>query len=298
MMKSAHLPPLNALRAFETTARTMTLAAAAEELNVTPSAISHQIRALEDALGVPLFHRVNRRLILTREGQLLLPGLSDAFRRMAAAVSALEANKLQGVLTVSTLETLAMHWFMPRLPSFQSAHPEIEVRISTTTRMVDLEHDDIDLAIRHGRGTWPGLSSDFLFALETIPVCSPTLATASAPLDSPADLARHILLHTDACPDEWPDWLASAGQPGLKPLRSLIFEKTNFALAAAMKGIGLAIADRHIVAEDIDTGRLIAPFPHALNRDTGYYLVYPTGRADHPKIRMFRDWLLSVAQDD
>ena len=298
MKTTADLPPLNALRSFEATARLMTLAAAAEELNVTPSAISHQIRSLEDVLGVPLFHRVNRRLILTREGQVLLPGLSDAFRRMVAAVSALESNKHQGVLTVSTLETLAMHWFMPRLPSFQSTHPEIEVRISTTTRVVDFEHDDIDLAIRHGRGVWPGLSSDFLFALETIPVCSPTLATTGAPLDDPADLSQHILLHTDARPDEWPDWLASAGQPGLTPLRSLIFEKTNFALAAAMKGIGVAIADRHIVAEDIDTGRLIAPFPHALNRDTGYYLVYPANWADHPKIRMFREWLLSVAQDD
>ncbi|MEX2617741.1 MAG: transcriptional regulator GcvA [Alphaproteobacteria bacterium] len=297
MMNSARLPPLNALRAFEATARLMTLAAAAEELNVTPSAISHQIRSLEDALGVPLFHRVNRRLTLTREGRLLLPGLSDAFRRMVSAMSALESNKRQGVLTVSTLETLAMHWFMPRLPSFQDTHPEIEVRISTTIRVVDFEHDDIDLAIRHGRGAWPGLSSDFLFSLETIPVCSPTLATAKAPLDNPADLSRHILLHTDASPDEWPDWLASAGQPGLTPLRSLIFEKTNFALAAAMKGIGVAIADRHIVAEDIDTGRLIAPFAHALNRDTGYYLVYPSNRAEHPKIRVFRDWLLSVAQD-
>lgn len=297
MKTSAQLPPLNALRAFEATARMMTLAAAAAELNVTPSAVSHQIRSLEEALGVPLFYRVNRRLTLTREGQLLLPGLSDAFRRMVAAVSTLESNKRQGVLTVSTLETLAMHWFMPRLPSFQSAYPEIEVRISTTTRVVDFDHDDIDLAIRHGRGVWPGLSSDFLFALETIPVCSPTLATEGAPLDSPADLSRQILLHTDARPDEWPDWLASAGQPGLTPLRSLIFEKTNFALAAAMKGIGVAIADRHIVAEDIESGRLVAPFAHALNRDTGYYLVYPANRAGHPKIRIFRDWLLSVARE-
>ncbi len=292
-----HLPPLNALRAFEATARLMTLAAAAEELNVTPSAISHQIRSLEDALGVRLFHRINRRLALTKDGQVLLPGLSDAFRQIATALSALESNKRQGVLTVSMLETLAMHWFMPRLAFFQSTHPEIEVRISTTTRVVDLEHEDIDLAIRHGRGEWPGLSSDFLFALETIPVCSPTLATADAPLDKPADLSRHILLHTDARPDEWRDWLVSAGQPDLTPLRSLIFEKTNFSLAAAMKGIGVAITDRHIVAEDIDTGRLIAPFQHALNQDTGYYLVYPTNHADHPKIRMFRDWLLSVVQE-
>jgi LysR family glycine cleavage system transcriptional activator len=293
MEQAFHLPPLNALRAFEATARLATLAAAAAELNVTSSAVSHQIRTLEEALGVRLFHRANRRLLLTREGHTLQPGLSDAFRRIAASVALLESNKREGVLTVSMLETLTMHWFMPRLPLFHAAHPEIEVRLSTTTRVVDFDHEDIDLAIRHGRGYWQGLSSDFLFPLETIPVCSPLLATKVAPLDSPADLSRHVLLHSSTRPNDWRDWLASAGEPELQPSRSLIFEKTNFALAAAMKGIGIAISDRHVVSEDLQSGRLVAPFDHALSHDTGYYLVYPPGRARHAKIRVFRDWLLS-----
>jgi LysR family glycine cleavage system transcriptional activator len=291
-LKKSRLPPLNALRAFEATARLLTLSAAAAELNVTPSAISHQIKTLEESLGVLLFRRANRSLILTADGRALLPGLSDAFRRIAAAVRELETNQRQGVLTVSMLETLAMHWFMPRLSKFQAAHRDIEVRISTTTRMVDFEREDIDLAIRHGAGDWPGLAADFLFPLEILPVCSPGLATAAAPLKTPADLARHILLHATARAGDWPDWLNSAGVGGLVAARALTFEKTNFALVAAMKGIGVAITDRHIVTDDLESGRLIAPFDHVLGLDTGYYLAYPVERETHPKTRLFRDWLL------
>jgi len=291
------MPPLNALRAFEATARLLTLSAAAAELNVTPSAISHQVKSLEDSLGVHLFRRANRRLILTADGRALLPGLSDAFRRIAAAVSELETNQRQGVLTISMLETLAMHWFMPRLPNFQSAHPDIEVRISTTTRMIDFEREDIDLAIRHGQGKWPGLAADFLFPLEIMPVCSPTLATGATPLKTPADLKAHILLHTTARASDWPNWLASANVAGLVPARALTFEKTNFALAAAMKGIGIAITDRHIVMDDLESGRLIAPFDHVLGEDTGYYLAYPLERAAHPKTRLFRDWLMQEVEE-
>ncbi len=291
------MPPLNALRTFEATARLLTLAAAAAELNVTPSAISHQIKSLEELLGVHLFRRANRRLILSADGRALLPGLSDAFRRIAAAVSELETNQRQGVLTISMLETLAMHWFMPRLPNFQATHPDIEVRISTTTRTIDFEREDIDLAIRHGKGDWPGLAADFLFPLEILPVCSPTLATADTPLNTPADLEAHILLHTTARAGDWPNWLASAGIGDLTPARALTFEKTNFALAAAMKGIGVAMTDRHIVMDDLESGRLIAPFDHALGEDTGYYLAYPVEREAHPKTRLFRDWLLREVKE-
>ena len=279
------------MRAFEATARLLTLSAAAE-LNVTPSATSHQIKTLEESLGVQLFRRANRRLDLTADGRALLPGLSDAFRRIAATVLELETNQRQGVLTVSMLETLAMHWFMPRLSKFQAAHPDIEVRISTTTRTVDFEREDIDLAIRHEAADWPGLAVDFLFPLEILPVCSPNLATATTPLDIPADLARHILLHTTVRAGDWPDWLDSAGIGGLVPARALTFEKTNFALVAAMKGIGVAITDRHIVADDLESGRLIAPFDHVLGQESGYYLAYPVERETHPKTRLFRDWLL------
>ena len=290
------LPPLNALRAFEATARLSTLAAAAEELNVTPSAVSHQIRALEETLGVTLFQRANRRLTLTKEGQTLLPGLSDGFRRLTAAVAELERNHREGVLTVSMLSTMAMRWFMPRLPQFQIEHPAIEVRISTTVRTVDLEREDIDIAIRHGGGHWPGLHADFLFQMETIPVCSPELLS-STPLKLPNDLRRHILLHADARPDDWRTWPEKIGESGLEPARDLTFDTTDFALAAAIRGLGVAIADRHIVRDDIESGRLIAPFPQSVEQESGYYLVYPEDKAAQPKLATFRDWILREAAE-
>ena len=167
--------PLNALRAFEATGRHLSIRKAAEQLNVTPSAVSHQLRALEDTLGVALLRRVNRRLVLTEAGQLLLPGLRDGFASIAGAVAALEASRRHGVLTVSMLSTFAAGWFIPRLTRFQARHAEIEVRVATTTRAVDLDREDIDAAIRYGRGGWPGLRCDRLIGERIVPVCSPTL---------------------------------------------------------------------------------------------------------------------------
>lgn len=291
------LPPLNALRAFEATARLSTLAAAAAELNVTPSAVSHQIRTLEETLGVKLFRRANRRLSLTTDGRALLPGLSDGFRRLTAAVAELETNQREGTLTISMLSTLAMRWFMPRLPRFHREHPEIDVRISTTTRTVDLEREDIDIAIRHGHGDWPDVRSEKLFQLETLPVCSPELPRAAAPLDSPRDIRHHVLLRADARPDDWRHWLDSVGEPNLKPSRELTFDTTDFALAAAIRGLGIAIADRHIIHDDLEAGRLIAPFQASIAHDSGYYLVYPHERGRHPKSIAFREWLLREAAE-
>jgi LysR family glycine cleavage system transcriptional activator len=290
------LPPLNALKAFEATARLATLAAAAEELGVTASAVSHQIRALEETLGIRLFQRANRRLILTTDGRTLLPGLSDGFRRLSTAVSELQTNQREGILTVSMLSTMAMRWFMPRLPQFQAEHPDIEVRITTTTRTVDLEREDIDVAIRHGGGQWPGLKANFLFQMETIPVCSPALPE-SAPLQSPKDLDRHILIHADARPDDWRTWLDTADAKSVRPARELTFDTTDFALAAAIRGLGIAIADRHIVHDDIQSGRLIAPFDKSVIHEVGYYLVYPVDRRQQAKTATFRAWLLREAAE-
>jgi LysR family glycine cleavage system transcriptional activator len=291
------LPPLNALRAFEATARLSTLAAAAAELNVTPSAISHQIRTLEETLGVRLFRRANRRLSLTKDGRALLPGLTDGFRRLTAAVAELETNRREGSLTISMLSTLAMRWFMPRLPRFQLEHPEIEIRISTTARTVDLEREDIDIAIRHGHGDWPDVQAEKLFQLETLPVCSPELPRPDAPLNSPHDIERHVLLHADARPDDWRSWLDGVGKSHLKASRELTFDTTDFALAAAIRGLGIAIADRHIIQDDLNSGRLIAPFEASIRHDSGYYLVYPSERASHPKCIIFREWLLREAAE-
>jgi LysR family glycine cleavage system transcriptional activator len=286
------LPPMTALRAFEMTAREGSVQRAAAALNVTPSAVSHRLRALEDALGVTLFRHVNRRLVLTEAGQVLLPGLRDGFARIEAALTAFDASNQTGVLTVSMLSTFAVRWFIPRLPRFQKAHPDIQVHVSTGMRLVDFVHEGIDAAIRYGKGGLPGLRCDRLIGETIVPVCHPALAGGTPPLRRPADLARHTLLLSEARPDDWPLWLAGAGAPDLQPAHTAVFETTNFALAAALSGGGVAIAARELVAQELAGGRLVEPFGQALPKDNAYYLVSPEVRANEPKIAALRAWLL------
>jgi LysR family transcriptional regulator, glycine cleavage system transcriptional activator len=284
---------LNGLRAFESAARHLNLRAAAEELNVTPSAVSHQIRGVEAVLGVPLFHRANKRLTLTDDGRSLAPGLSEGFGRIANAVASLRDNQDQGVLTVSMVSTFAMRWFMPRLTRFQNKYPDIEIRISTTMRPVDFEREDIDAAIRNGAGDWPGVRCDHLFDVESVPVCSPDLLLMSAGINQPEDLQNNILLHSAARSGEWAQWFEHCNVPFEKAARELTFETTNFSLAAAIKGLGVAIADRHIVEEDVESGRLVIPFEQPMRLPEAYFLVCPERHAMKPKMAHFRNWLLS-----
>ncbi len=285
-------PPLTALRAFETAARTGSVRRAADALHVTPSAISHQIRALEESLGVALFRRANRRLILTEAGQVLLPGLTEGFERLGDAVAALSAFRRRGVLTVSMLSTFAVRWFIPRLSRFQKLHTDIEVRVSTTMRTVDFAREGIDAAIRHGHGDWPDLRSDRLIDDDIVPVCAPDLAAGDPPLDTPNDLERHTLLTSDARTEDWEIWLAGIGLADLQPARRIAFDATHFALDAALGGAGVAIAARELVADDLRRGRLITPFEQGHRHTAGYYLVCPTDRADDPTMATLRRWLL------
>lgn len=291
-MSNRPTPSLTALRAFEAAARHLSIVRAAEELSVTPSAISHQISGLEATLGVTLTRRDGRRLLLTEEGQLLLPGLRESFARIAASLAELDARRHRGPLTISMLSTFAVRWFIPRLSRFQRRHPEIEVRVATGMRRADFSADGIDAAIRHGRGGWQGLCCDRLLGEEIMPVCSPTLATGETPLRAPEDLSRHTLLVSEARPDEWGLWLNAAGMPELVPARTASFETTNFAIEAAAAGAGVAVAARELIAEELATGRLIAPFAHTVTRDTAYFLVCPESWADRPKIAALRAWLL------
>lgn len=287
--------PLTALRAFETAARTGSVGRAAEALHVTPSAVSHQLRSLEDMLGVALFRRANRRLILTEAGQVLLPGLTDGFDRLAEALAALSAFQRRGVLTVSMLSTFAVRWFIPRLTRFQKLHTDIEVRVSTTMRTVDFAREGIDAAIRHGHGDWPGLRSDRLIDEDIVPVCAPELAAGDPPLGAPGDLARHTLLTSDARPEDWEIWLQGVGLAGLQPARRIAFDATHFALDAALSGAGVAITARELVADDLRRGRLVTPFAEAHRHTMGYYFVCPLDRAEEPTMTTLRHWLLEEA---
>jgi LysR family glycine cleavage system transcriptional activator len=288
------LPSLNGLRAFEAAARHMSFTRAAAELSVTQTAISHQIRRLEDQLGIPLFVRRNRALELTREAQDYLPQVRSAFEDLRRATDRLRRPENDGVLTVSTTASLATKWLVTRVAAFQDANPGVEIRITTSAQLVDFQRDAVDMAVRYGRGTWPGLRADWLMAEDIFPVCSPTLA---ATLRRPEDLANHTLLHTTVSREDWQLWLTAAGLPvSIARQRGLMFDQSFMATQAAMDGLGVALGRRHLVESDIAAGRLVAPFDMVMPADAGYYVVAPLATAEMPKIARFRDWLVASAQ--
>ena len=293
------LPSLNGLRAFEAAARHLSFTNAAAELNVTQTAISHQIRRLEEELGVRLFIRQNRALALTAEAAQYLPGVRAAFNDLRFATDQLLRKDNENVLTVSTLASLAAKWLLPRLPAFQEAHPGIDVRITTSTALVDFKSRGVDAAIRYGRGHWPGLRADWLMADELFPVCSPALITGDRPLRCPEDLAQQTLLHTSAgYNDDWRLWLTAAGlPPNISKHPGLTFDLILVTVQAAIDGLGVAMGRTSYVEADIAKGRLVVPFKIALPADAGFYLVSPEARADSPKLSAFRHWLVASLQN-
>ncbi|MGP6429338.1 transcriptional regulator GcvA [Pseudomonas paraglycinae] len=290
------LPSLNGLRAFECAARHMSFTRAAEELNVTQTAISHQIRRLEDELGVRLFMRLKDGLALTEEGNAYLPGIRSAFLELRYSTEKLLESSNNSVLTISTLVSVASKWLLPRLPSFREAHPQIDVRISASTEWVDFRKGGIDAAIRYGDGNWPGLRADWLMSDEIFPVCSPRLLTGDKPLNTPADLAHHPLLQVSGVTaNDWNDWLHAADQPPLTANGPrLTFDLAMMAVQAAIDGQGVCIGRSTYVDDDLRAGRLVAPFDLSLKSASGFYLVTPHDQAESKKIVAFRGWLSQV----
>lgn len=293
---TARLPSLNGLRAFEAAARHLSFTLAAAELNVTQTAISHQIRRLEEELGLQLFVRKNRALTLTAAARDYLPGVRAAFQDLRLATDRLLRRDASPVLTISTLASFAAKWLLPRLASFQEAHPGIDVRITTSTEPVDFRKGDVDAAIRYGRGQWPGLHATWLTADELFPVCSPALRDGARPLRRPDDLAHHVLLHTSSSGDDWRLWLTAAGLPIDMARHGPTFDLNLMTVQAAIDGLGVAIGRTSYVQDDIDRGRLIVPFDIALPADAGFYLVSPHAAADNPKLSAFRSWLVAAAR--
>jgi LysR family transcriptional regulator, glycine cleavage system transcriptional activator len=293
---TSRLPSLNGLRAFEAAARHLSFTLAATELNVTQTAISHQIRRLEEELGLRLFIRQNRALALTPQARDYLPGVRAAFNDLRLATERLLRSD-SNVLTVSALASMAAKWLLPRLPSFQQAHPGIDVRITTSIELIDFERGDVDAAIRYGRGQWPGLRADWLTADQLFPVCSPALLTGDHPLRRPEDLAHHTLLHSSAGQyDDWRLWLTAAGLPvDISQRPGLTFDMIFMALQAAIDGSGVAMARTTYVEGDLAKGRLVVPFKISLPADAGFYLVSPEATAEVPKLAAFRAWLLTQA---
>ncbi|MGO8915056.1 MAG: transcriptional regulator GcvA [Stellaceae bacterium] len=289
------LPSLNGLRAFEAAARHLSFTRAAAELNVTQTAISHQIRRLEEQLGVRLFLRQSRALLLTREAQEYLPAVRTAFEDLRLATERLQRPEKAQALTVSTMASLAAKWLLPRLAGFQEAHPGIEVRISTSSHLVDFRREEVDVAIRYGRGRWPGLEARWLMAEDIFPVCSPALLAGDKPLKRPQDLAHHTLIHASISREDWQLWLTAAGLPTALAARpGLSFDLSLMALQAAIDGLGVALGRTPFVEADIAAGRLVVPFDVKLPAEAGFYVVAPEETADTPKIALFRDWLIAT----
>ncbi|MEH2482248.1 LysR family glycine cleavage system transcriptional activator [Nitrobacteraceae bacterium AZCC 2146] len=295
---SARLPSLNGLRAFEAAARHLSFTNAAAELNVTQTAISHQIRRLEEELGIRLFIRQNRALALTPQAHDYLPGVRAAFNDLRLATDRLLRKDNDHVLTVSTLASLAAKWLLPRLSAFQEAYPDIDVRITTSTSMVDFKSGDVDAAIRYGRGRWPGLRADWLTADQVFPVCSPALLQGDRPLQTPEDLVHHTLLHSSGgYDDDWRLWLTAAGLPAdISKQPGLSFDMIFMTLQAAIDGLGVAVGRTTYVEGDLAKGRLVVPFKISLPADAGFYLVSPEAAANTPKLKAFREWLLASVQ--
>ncbi|MGH1481613.1 MAG: transcriptional regulator GcvA [Geminicoccales bacterium] len=286
------LPPLTAMRSFEVAARHLSFTRAAEELFVTQAAVSHQIKALERDLGVSLFRRLNRGLALTDEGQALLPYVRDAFEQLTVGVQQLEQLCSTGTLTVSTTPSFAGHWLVGRLGRLRSQHPDIELRLNATERQVDLARDGVDCAIRHGLGDWPGLRADRLFQAAIVPVCSPGLLSGVVPMNEPADLVHHTILHAIDGADEWLVWFRAAGVEGVEIERRVQFDTGDLALKAAMSGIGVAMGRLPLINEDLAAGRLVEPFELEFDEQCAYYFVAPETTAEQPKIQAFRSWIL------
>jgi LysR family glycine cleavage system transcriptional activator len=291
--------PLNALRTFEAAARQLSFTSAAEELNVTQSAISHQIRTLETALGRPLFRRLPRRLLLTDAGQTLLPVVRNAFDELTMALDRLRSTEHGGTLTVSVMPSFAAKWLVPRLSRFHAVHPDIDLRISANERIVDFTRDTIDVAVRFGDGSWPGLRCERMFGERVTPMCTPALAKM---LKQPADLAIVTLLHEDMQPlgrfPGWVSWLDAAGVSGIDAARGPRFSHTHLMLQAAIDGHGVALGQTLLATDDLAAGRLVAPFALRLPTGFAYWLVSLPATAELPKIQAFRDWIRAETKGD
>ncbi len=288
------LPPLIAVRYFEAAARHLSFTKAAQELHVTHSAVSHQIKALEEWLGVPLFRRLNRSLMLTEAGQAYARPVRESLEKLGEASRALRSREQTGTLTVSVMPSFAAKFLVPRLGSFRHAHPDIDVRISANERLVDFAREDVDVAVRYGRGNWPGLRVDWLVRENLFPVCSPKLLSGPIPLATPADLLQHTLMHDSDWPDSmWPRWLSVAGVKADQRKPSLSFNYSNLMIQAAIDGLGVALSQEALVRDDLASGRLVRPFDIDMPSDYAYYAVAPEATAERPKVKAFREWLLA-----
>jgi LysR family glycine cleavage system transcriptional activator len=291
------LPSLKSLQAFESAGRRLSFTLAAQELNVTPGAISQQIRQLEEFLGITLFKRLNRAIVLTDAGQLFLPLISQGFGHFHEAVTRLRQRGDDGPLTITSAPSFVSKWLIPRLSSFKRLHPEIDVRIDTSDRLVDFSREDIDVGIRFGDGVYPELDTVFLFAFDLIPVCSPELLRGKHQLREVSDLKYFTLLHSnhDELDPGWPDWamwLKVVEADDVDSSHGIYFNQSDQLFQAALDGQGVALLANVMAEPEVVAGRLVQPFSARLPVKLNYHVVTSPHKAGIAKVAAFRQWIL------
>ncbi|MCJ2021738.1 transcriptional regulator GcvA [Methylobacterium sp. E-065] len=289
------LPPLNAVKAFEAAARHASFTRAADELHVTHGAVSRQVQTLEDWLGVPLFERHNRRVVLTEAGAAYAAEIGAALDRIALATARQVERGRPHLLHVNALATFTLRWLIPRLSGFQRANPSVELRLTTSNVPLARLTEPFDVAIRGGPETRPGHVAEPFLSERRIPVCSPALLRR-LPLDEPTQLRQHTLLHAATLPRVWPDWLRAAGVPDLTPQASVTLEHFYLTLQAALDGLGIAMGPERLIADDVAVGRLVLPFAGPALPARSYYTYVPETRTEDPAIRAFCGWLAETAR--
>ncbi|MBR9727325.1 transcriptional regulator GcvA [Shewanella intestini] len=294
---SRRLPPLNAVKAFEAAARHLSFTRAAEELFVTQAAVSHQIKALEDFLGLKLFRRKNRSLLLTEEGQSYFLDIKDIFTQLGEATDRLLARSAIGSLTVSMSPSFAIQWLVPRLSKFSEQNPDIDVRIKAVDSDTGVFTDDVDVAIYYGQGNWPGLRADKLRNEVLIPVCSPMLLNGTKPLNKPSDLKNHTLLH-DSSRHNWQAWFRQCEISDVNVNQGPIFSHSSLVLQAAAHGQGIALGYSVLARPDIKAGRLVCPFSEVLVSKDAYYLVCQQSHSELGKVSAFREWMVDMFAEE
>ena len=293
MQVARRLPPLNSLKSFEAAGRLLSFTAAAKELNVTQAAVSHQIKVIEDYLGVSLFDRYPRRLALTEQGKTLLPEVIEAFDRVSSAVASINREQFSNALSVRLAPSFAAKWLSPRLKYFWLQYPEIDLRLYHTHSTVDFEREEIDIAVTYGKGNWPDVVSDKLLSLDFSPVCSPSFMNNDKPLTDLDNLRYYALLH-DADYECWDDWLKLAGVKDIDAKRGTVIDDTNVLIQAAIDGQGIALGSSTFVEDLLESGRLVKPFDVTLVNECAYFVVYPEAHLKNPAVLAFKDWLLSL----
>lgn len=292
--------PLNAIRAFEAAARRGSFVEAAKDLHVTHWAVGKQIKHLEDWLGVPLFERRARGVALTDHGADLLTDVSAALSRLTSATSRLRGpqspRRVSGVVRVNVLSSFALRWLLPRLSRFQDAYASVEVKISTTSRKLRYVGTAFDIGIRPGVEHGSGIQCEKLMPDRRLPVCSPAILR-DRPVETAADLRRHVLLHSTTTRAAWPQWFAAAGVSGLAPLRHLELDHVYLQLEAAVDGLGVALGSLHLIEADIAAGRLVCPIAAPELWAEDYQLVVRDDRLRDPAIKAFRSWILAAAKE-